>query len=356
MLFVFVDTNIWIRVLSQGRPGCEIEHFEELRELQHQSKIQLIVPEIVELEFEKNWRGFRDQITASFLQLDELIRNAVKQKKLWTEIEDVHDAIASFLREKKDAKTSAAEERSRQILELFASLSVVKIPLTPELLFLGKKRLIAGRMPSSENTAHNDACIIETLVSFFSRSPQAGSQLCFCSENVSDFGLELQNDVVLHPLLKDGLPPTKFVRTLRDAAVFCKSSAKVVEPSAEAIEAALEEKIRSISGLSSCTMCNAARVVGQFCHVHFQEHLEKLPLSERANCEEALRKLLRTLSYMEREIFKLRTGLLSDGFVYTLEECAHIFKCSRKRIQQVEGIAIRKLQQPTRLREIVGYL
>ncbi|TWT90950.1 RNA polymerase sigma factor SigA [Pseudobythopirellula maris] len=66
-------------------------------------------------------------------------------------------------------------------------------------------------------------------------------------------------------------------------------------------------------------------------------------------------KVLKTLSYREREIIKLRYGL-GDGYSYTLEEVGHIFKVTRERIRQIEAKAVRKLQQPSRSAELVGFL
>ncbi len=65
-------------------------------------------------------------------------------------------------------------------------------------------------------------------------------------------------------------------------------------------------------------------------------------------------KVLKTLSYREREIIKLRYGL-GDGYSYTLEEVGHIFKVTRERIRQIEAKAVRKLQQPTRSQDLVGF-
>ena len=53
-------------------------------------------------------------------------------------------------------------------------------------------------------------------------------------------------------------------------------------------------------------------------------------------------KIMRRLSYREREIIKLRYGL-GDGYKYTLEEVAHIFKVTRERIRQVEKKALAKI-------------
>jgi RNA polymerase primary sigma factor len=66
-------------------------------------------------------------------------------------------------------------------------------------------------------------------------------------------------------------------------------------------------------------------------------------------------KVLKTLSYREREIIKLRYGL-GDGYSYTLEVVGHIFNVTRERIRQIEAKAVRKLQQPSRSQELIGFL
>ncbi len=65
--------------------------------------------------------------------------------------------------------------------------------------------------------------------------------------------------------------------------------------------------------------------------------------------------VLKTLSYREREIIKLRFGI-GDGYTYTLEEVGRIFKVTRERVRQVEAKAIRKLQHPVRSRKLEGFL
>ncbi|MHC4436827.1 MAG: RNA polymerase sigma factor RpoD [Planctomycetota bacterium] len=65
--------------------------------------------------------------------------------------------------------------------------------------------------------------------------------------------------------------------------------------------------------------------------------------------------VLKTLSYREREIIKLRYGI-GDGYTYTLEEVGRIFKVTRERVRQVEAKAIRKLQHPVRARKLEGFM
>ncbi len=71
--------------------------------------------------------------------------------------------------------------------------------------------------------------------------------------------------------------------------------------------------------------------------------------------KERIDHILKTLSYREREIIKLRYGI-GDGYTYTLEEVGRIFKVTRERVRQVEAKAIRKLQHPVRARKLEGFL
>ncbi|RMG37198.1 MAG: RNA polymerase sigma factor RpoD [Planctomycetota bacterium] len=65
--------------------------------------------------------------------------------------------------------------------------------------------------------------------------------------------------------------------------------------------------------------------------------------------------VLKTLTYREREIIKLRYGL-GDGYTYTLEEVGRIFRVTRERVRQIEAKAVRKLQHPARRCQLLGFL
>ena len=71
--------------------------------------------------------------------------------------------------------------------------------------------------------------------------------------------------------------------------------------------------------------------------------------------KDRVEEVLKTLTYREREIIKLRYGI-GDGYTYTLEEVGKIFKVTRERVRQVEAKAIRKLQHPVRSRKLEGFL
>jgi RNA polymerase primary sigma factor len=65
--------------------------------------------------------------------------------------------------------------------------------------------------------------------------------------------------------------------------------------------------------------------------------------------------LLKTLTFREREIVRLRYGL-GDGYTYTLEEVGRIFKITRERVRQIEAKALKKLQHPVRSQQLEGFL
>lgn len=70
---------------------------------------------------------------------------------------------------------------------------------------------------------------------------------------------------------------------------------------------------------------------------------------------ERIEAVLKTLTYREREIIKLRYGI-GDGYTYTIEDVGRIFKVTRERVRQVEAKAIRKLMHPVRARKLEGFL
>jgi RNA polymerase primary sigma factor len=88
-----------------------------------------------------------------------------------------------------------------------------------------------------------------------------------------------------------------------------------------------------------------------------QDHREEDPLLEMSQdmLKSRLEEALAHLNYREREIIRLRYGLV-DGYSYTLEEVGKIFSVTRERVRQIEAKAVRKLQHPTRARILEGFM
>ena len=103
------------------------------------------------------------------------------------------------------------------------------------------------------------------------------------------------------------------------------------------------------------------RPVGESEDSHFGDFIEderqEAPSDTAASdmLRHRINDVLKTLTYREREILKLRYGI-GDGYTYTLEEVGRIFKVTRERVRQVESKAIRKLQHPVRQRRLANFL
>ncbi|MBN2291477.1 MAG: sigma-70 family RNA polymerase sigma factor [Pirellulales bacterium] len=131
------------------------------------------------------------------------------------------------------------------------------------------------------------------------------------------------------------------------------------EETAEAAGLTMEETKRVLSiGRQPVSL---DRPVGESEDSCFGEFIEDhgLPRPHKAASNGLLREkidmLLKTLTYREREIIRLRYGL-GDGYTYTLEEVGRIFKVTRERVRQIESKAVSKLQHPVRSQQLEGFL
>jgi len=103
------------------------------------------------------------------------------------------------------------------------------------------------------------------------------------------------------------------------------------------------------------------RPVGESEDASFSEFVEDLgaesPTQSTTNglLKDRIESLLKTLTYREREIIRLRYGL-TDGYTYTLEEVGRIFRVTRERVRQIEAKAVKKLQHPVRSKQLETFL
>jgi len=132
-----------------------------------------------------------------------------------------------------------------------------------------------------------------------------------------------------------------------------------VEETAAAADISVEEARRVLK--ISRHPISLDRPVGESEDSYFGDFIEDQssdsPVSSATQemLKEKIDYVLKTLTYREREIIKLRYGL-GDGYTYTLEEVGRIFKVTRERVRQIEAKAVRKLQHPVRSRQLKGFL
>lgn len=136
-----------------------------------------------------------------------------------------------------------------------------------------------------------------------------------------------------------------------------------VEPSIEEIAQAADMPIQEVRRVLKISRhpISLDRPVGESEDSYFGDFIEddgaESPVLAATHemLKEKIDFVLKTLTYREREIVKLRFGI-GDGYTYTLEEVGRIFKVTRERVRQVEAKAIRKLQHPVRSRKLEGFL
>ncbi len=132
-----------------------------------------------------------------------------------------------------------------------------------------------------------------------------------------------------------------------------------LEETAEAARVSLDET-RRVMRISRHPI-SLDRPVGESEDSYFGEFIEDdatdspVDSATQEMLKEKIDHVLKTLTYREREIIKLRYGL-GDGYTYTLEEVGRIFKVTRERVRQIEAKAVRKLQHPVRAKQLKGFL
>lgn len=135
------------------------------------------------------------------------------------------------------------------------------------------------------------------------------------------------------------------------------------EPSFEEISARSEvpvEEVRRVLDIGRHPV-SLDRPVGEGEDSSFGEFIEDNdsdnPVRSASNglLRQKIDDMLKTLPFREREIIRLRYGLV-DGYSYTLEEVGRIFKVTRERVRQIEAKAVKKLQSPNRASKLEGFL
>jgi len=135
------------------------------------------------------------------------------------------------------------------------------------------------------------------------------------------------------------------------------------EPSPEEIAAAADvplDEARRVLDMGRQPM-SLDRPVGESEDASFSEFVEDVGVASPTQStthgllRDRIDSLLKTLTYREREIIRLRYGL-TDGYTYTLEEVGRIFRVTRERVRQIEAKAVKKLQHPVRSQQLESFL
>lgn len=131
-------------------------------------------------------------------------------------------------------------------------------------------------------------------------------------------------------------------------------------------------KALSCASLDAAALKTVAEKTARACHRELNRDRQRCPCSspraldcllntahrstilvDRPHLRQRIGEALQILSYREREIIKLRFGL-ADGYDYTRQEVAHIFKLPPHQIAEIERTGIKRLKQ--RPGQLTGFL
>ena len=242
MIYCFIDTNIFIRIITQGRPGCEDEQFDALRTLVADELICLLLPEVVLLEIEKHFAALPKQIESNCDKVLDSVTKATQDA--WNEIDSLKSQINERIKAFKGESVERCKKLTPDILNFLTSSPVELIPLTSDVLVQATRRRIAERMPNCRNSNDQDAMIVESLVSRLGGIAERPTFL-FCSENTSDFALSvpiqggLDKRFVLDPKIQESLPKAHYSVNLAEMLSIARGSESLPEPTNDEIENAI---------------------------------------------------------------------------------------------------------------------
>jgi hypothetical protein len=250
--FVCLDTNILIRVATQGKKGCEVERWQELCKLATESRLTILLPIVVRLEFRKQLREFDDDFKDGMKAFDAALKTLCNDTKgVWNEATDLVADLWPTWNRLRDARVKDCNARFQQIDEWLRSTpkGVEVLPFDEKILAKVKMRRFGGGHPRQKKGAGNsrlegDLAIIETLIAFFNPRTGVDDSLLLCTENVKDFAVEVDGQYFLHKHFSFDLPSSKDAFTTAAQAFtdlasmldFIRKNVPIQEPTQEQIE------------------------------------------------------------------------------------------------------------------------
>ena len=257
--FVFLDTNILFRVITQGQEGCELEHLQELSRYVEDSTISHLVPEVVVLELDKQYSRFENAVSVELAKVEKHLSDMPEKKKVWNELGDIPAYLKEKLNDRKRETIRDAKVRHDEIQKLITSERAIRLVFDSDIWLRAKRRTLAGRVANTEGNAETDCCILESLLKYFEEHGLC-KQLLFCTENLQDFCLQLNDKkLAIHPSMRGGLPPTEVFKNLASLVSFARDKRVVEEPAPPEVNAALErERARQIENEATRSLVDDA--------------------------------------------------------------------------------------------------
>lgn len=219
---ILIDTNVLIRICTQSKSGFEFEHWEKLTSLVDKGALQLIMPEVVELEF----RTFIRTLEKAFKDKLEAFTKFESREPVWNELDQLKQHLRNAAKEWGDIAQKEWRERLQKVLRWIDDSKLLKKVPVLDAMVAYKVRMITRRMPpkpdnpkkNEQDKIDHDLMILESAFLSF-KQEFSGKQLLVCTENLEDFEATPKSKVV-HLKYGEDLPPN---RIFADLASMMKS-------------------------------------------------------------------------------------------------------------------------------------
>lgn len=201
MIYLTLDTNIWLNSLSQVYEGVYLT--EALKYLSEKGYVKLLLPEIIKIEFERNRDSKRETL--------------IREWKLFFEkANKLFDKKSINLSNSLEGITALADSQLELIDEVFNS-HVELIQITDEQKIKAFNLALEKKAPFKSNNSAGDALIILSMFEYLEKVGSSANNV-FITENYTDFSESKELRKNIHPHLKPEFERLKirYITNLQD--------------------------------------------------------------------------------------------------------------------------------------------
>ncbi len=211
--YILIDTNIFIQCcVLELEKGDDLSVLQKLNTLQAAEKLNILLPEVVELEF---YRRLDKKVEMVKRHIADYKKQIGKDSNLDEKVKaDMISKIGECLEERE----KNAEVVKTEIEKIFKSKSTIKLPITADDLVNALKCSLREDKPYSSGVGFNiqpDVLIVEAARKYF--KDKQGYTFYLCSNNKSDFAEATSKDsekITIAPAIKDGFEHLEYYPNL----------------------------------------------------------------------------------------------------------------------------------------------
>lgn len=210
--YLCIDTNIFIQCCLLELEGDNIDALKQLHKLLDESKVYLLLPEVIELEFYKKLQNKVDEI-----------EQMVGKHKANINKDNFDDKIKKDLLSKLDSVLKERERNASKVLKeigvIFSHKNTFKIGLSTDIFIDAYKSFLRGEKPYKSNTIISQDCLIIQSLKYFLKD-KADNPLYLCSLNTEDFAKNKTSNISqthnpeIHPDVKKMLTSIQYYTNL----------------------------------------------------------------------------------------------------------------------------------------------